>query len=334
MKGVEDRLKKVLFSVTKEYIRTRRPVSSKRVLEVTNLDWSGATIRNDMRKLEELGYLYQPHTSAGRIPTDKALRFYLNEILKIRVERLETGFDIDLNPSFPIGDLNTILDVLARILSKAVSGLVVMTRPKLSNLRIMGIYITPITHDFAVVSAVTELGLSSVVPVRTGEMNLEAFERLLRLFSGKTFGEVIEALRTFETQNEDLTDAIRTMSNVFKLLTIGEGPIVRGVTELLREFQGHELEGVLRVVEDQGAVEELAREAEDGLKVFVGSENTLEVFKQFAVFVAPYRKASERVGSVILITSKFIPYERVYPMVEFVSNRLTEYLTVASRGVM
>ncbi len=332
MRNPEDRLRKVLFSITREYINTKRPVSSKRVLEVTNLNWSGATIRNDMKKLEELGYLYQPHTSAGRIPTDKALRFYLDEILKLSREWREPGLDIDINPSFPVGDLNTILDALARILSKAVSGLTIMTRPKLSNLRIMGAHITPITRDFAVISAVTELGLSSVVPARIDRAYHETFERLLRSLYGKTFGEVMDILNSMRTS--EAKDVVKTLMNIFRLLTVGEGPIIRGITELLKEFQSHELEGILRVLENQDAVEKLAREAEDGIKVFVGSENPMNEFRAFAVFVAPYRKSTDRVGSVILVTSKYVPYERIYPMVEFVSNRLTEYLTVASREVM
>jgi len=334
MKRMEERLRKVLFSVTREYIKTRRPVSSRKVLDVTNMDWSGATIRNDMKRLEEMGYLYQPHTSAGRIPTDRALRFYLDEILKMRETWKEENLGIDLSPNFPIGDLSTILDALARIVSRAVSGLVVMTRPKFSDLKIMGVYSTPITKDFAVVSAVTELGLSSVVPIKSSGIDLESLERLLRLFSGRTFREVFEILNGMEIEDEDLREAMKTVRNVLKLMMLGEGPIVRGIAELLKEFQGRELEGLIRVIEDQGMVEEIARRADGGLRVFIGSENEIEALRPFSVFVAPYRKSSLRIGSVILITSKYVVYERIYPMIEFVSNRLTEYLTVTSREVM
>ncbi len=331
---MNDRLRKVLFSVTREYILSRRPVSSKRVLEVTDIKRSGATIRNDMKKLEEMGYLYQPHTSAGRIPTDKALRFYLDEVVEMESEMRKESFEVDMSPSFPIGDFETLIKALATILSRMAKGLVVMTKPKFSSLRIMDVHVTPITKNFSVVSAVTELGLSSVVPVRMIVEEVPIFERVLKMFVGKTFEDVSKMLETIEMRDESVRNVVETLKNVLKILSIEEDFVVRGISELASTLKGQEFLEVIKMVEDRKKIEEISSGVDENMRVFIGSENPIEGFENLATFVAPYRKGDLKVGSVVLMTSKYVPYERIYPMVEFVSNRLTEYLTVASREVI
>ncbi|MDD5743500.1 MAG: heat-inducible transcription repressor HrcA, partial [Mesotoga sp.] len=85
---------RVLYCISREYISTGKPVSSKQVLEHSNLNFSSATVRNDMRKLEFLGYINQPHTSAGRVLTDKGLRFYLDSIKSISRDLQESNVAI------------------------------------------------------------------------------------------------------------------------------------------------------------------------------------------------------------------------------------------------
>ena len=331
MKRNEQRMYKVLFSIVREYIRTKRPVSSKRVLEVTDLSWSGATVRNDMRKLEELGYIYQPHTSAGRIPTDKGLRFYLDEMMKMRKEWKEEDLGIEVSQRFPVGDLETILDALARILSRVSKGLVVITKPSLENLRLLKIYVTPVGEDHVVISAITELGLSKVVPVsRVKGMNMEALERFFSLFTGLSIKEIINRISSFEVDSDEGRMALDLAKGILRFLMSGESVIYRGIYYLLEE-QGQNLRTLMRLVETPRAFDELFSRVEKGVKVFIGSENPMPELKAFATFVSPYFRGDDLIGYITLISNKYIPYEEVFPLVEFISNRLTEYLTVTAR---
>lgn len=332
MKRNEARMYKVLFSIVREYIRTKKPVSSKRVLEVTDLAWSGATVRNDMRHLEELGYIYQPHTSAGRIPTDKGLRFYLDEMLKMRAEWKEEDLGIEVSQRFPFGDLETILDALARILSRAAKGLVLITKPSLESLKLLKVYVTPVGEDHVVISAITELGLSKVIPVsRVRGMNMKALENFFELFTGMSIKRITENLKAVKPSSAELEIALELAKGVLKFLTSGEKIIYRGIYHLLRE-NSQSVEGLVRLIESSKPLEQLFESVKESTEVFIGRENPIEELRPFSTFVSPYFKGKDLVGYITLIASKYISYEEVYPLVEFISNRLTEYLTVTARG--
>lgn len=330
MRGNEDRLRKVLFSVVRDYIERKKPVSSRRVLEITELSWSGATIRNDLKKLEEMGYLYQPHTSAGRIPTDKGLRFYLEEMLKIRKELKKDDIALELSQRFPIGDLEMILSALAGILARSAHGLAVFTKPSMEKMRLVRVHVTPIGEEYAAVSVITELGLSKVIPVpKMDEKIIEALEKLLNLFSGRTISELMEAMRSFKAETEEGRIVAEIVDGVLRMATSEGRVIYRGLYEIIGA-SNQKMADVVKILEDSKKLEEFL-DGIDELEVFIGSENPLEELKDFSTFAAPYRKGNEVVGHVALITDRFVEYERVYSIVEFTSNRLTEYLTVASR---
>jgi len=136
MKELSTRQEQILYCLVREYVKSGTPVSSQKILESTNLEWSGATVRNDMRKLDYLGYVFQPHTSAGRVPTDKGLRFYVNEILKLRKETKKSGSSIDVSIDFPIGDLDKIIQGAAKLLATTVKAFVIIEKPNPMYLRI------------------------------------------------------------------------------------------------------------------------------------------------------------------------------------------------------
>jgi heat-inducible transcriptional repressor len=92
----------------------------------------------------------------------------------------------------------------------------------------------------------------------------------------------------------------------------------------------HGVEGVVKILEETRKLENLLRKIEK-TGVFIGSENEIEELRNFSLFVSPYFKGKEIVGHVALITDKFVEYERIYSLIEFTANRLTEYLTVTSR---
>ncbi|MDD4479103.1 MAG: heat-inducible transcription repressor HrcA, partial [Mesotoga sp.] len=121
---------RVLYCISREYISTGKPVSSKQVLEHSNLNFSSATVRNDMRKLEFLGYINQPHTSAGRVLTDKGLRFYLDSIKSISRDLQESKVAIAIRQASFMGDTERLLQGMTRILAHAASAFVIIEKPK------------------------------------------------------------------------------------------------------------------------------------------------------------------------------------------------------------
>lgn len=330
MRRDEGRIYKVLFSVVKDYIKNRKPVSSRRILEITDLNWSSATIRNDLKRLEEMGYLQQPHTSAGRIPTDKGLRFYFEEMKKIREEFRREDMGIELSYGIPIGDLEMIIGAVSRILSKVGKGLSIVTKPSLEKLRIVRVIVAPIGEDHVGVSIITELGISRVVPMRKlDDEVLLAFERFLGMFAGKTMDEVMEALEKFRTSDERVEAVVKMTRAVMGVAVSEERIVYRGVYELMKS-SNHGVEEVVKILEEGKRLEDFLKNVEK-TRVFIGSENELEELKSFSMFVSPYFKGDEIVGHVALITDRFVEYERIYHLVDYTANRLSEYLTLASR---
>ena len=331
MKRDEDRMYKVLFAAVREFIKTKRPVSSKRILQVTNMPWSGATIRNDMRRLEEMGYLYQPHTSAGRIPTDKGLRFYLEEIKDMRDLFREESLGIETYQRFPMGDLETILDAVAKVLSKATSGVAIIERPSFGNLKLLKTHVIPFGEDQAIIAVITDLGLSRVVPIsRIDGLNMKALERLFDLFVGMSLSEIMEGFEKYKPSSGDQAMILEVAKGVLRFI-IGTPRIVyKGLYEVLREH-GQDIEKLVMVLESSAGLERVFRSVERGVRVFVGEENPMKELRSFSTFVAPYFKGEDLVGHIGLITGKFVEYERILPIMEFVSSRLTEYLTVTTR---
>ncbi|MCD6449900.1 MAG: heat-inducible transcription repressor HrcA [Thermotogaceae bacterium] len=330
MRRDEERIYRVLFSIVKEYIKTKKPVSSKRVLQVTNLNWSSATVRNDMKKLEEMGYVFQPHTSAGRIPTDKGLRFYLDEIVKFGRKEKEQ-VEIEATQRFPIGDLNSILTAISKILSKGTGGLSIITKPNIENLKLLKVYVTPVGEGMAVITVITELGISKVVPVsRVGRRMLEALEKLMNLFSGMYISSVIEKIEAFKPESEEEEAFIELTRNILRLILSEDRVIYSGMYEIVKNKPG-KIEPLVKILENPKKLDKLFEKVKDGIVVFIGEENPVKDLKNFSTFVAPYYKGSDLVGHVALVTNKFVEYEKVIPSVEFITNRLTEYLTVTSR---
>ncbi len=330
MKRDESRMYKVLFSVVRDYIKEKKPVSSKRVLEITELDWSSATIRNDLRRLEELGYLHQPHTSAGRIPTDLGLRFYLDEMIKLRGDIKKEDVGIDLTQRFPVGDLEMILTALSRILASTGKGIAVVTKPSLEKMKLVRVSVTPIGEEYSVVSVITELGISRVIPIpRISDEMSKAVERFFDVFSGKTLFEMINAINSFTPETPEAMEIVNIAKSIIEIAT-SEGRIIyRGIYELLKE-SNQSVEKVVKILEESTKFEEILESVED-LRVFIGSENPIEDMRNFSLFVSPYKKGRNIIGHIAMITGKFVEYERIYSLVEFMSNRLTEYLTVVSR---
>ncbi len=330
MRRDEERIYKVLFSIVKEYIKTKKPVSSKRVLQVTNLNWSSATVRNDMKRLEEMGYVFQPHTSAGRIPTDKGLRFYLDEMIKLGKKEKEQ-VELEVTQRFPVGDLDSILTAVSKILSKGTGGLSIITKPNVENLRLLKGYITPVGEDMAVITVITELGISKVVPIsRVDRRMLEALEKLMNLFSGMYISDVVEKIGSFKPKGEEEKLFIELTKGILRLILSEDRIIYSGMYEVIKNRPAR-IEPLVRILETPKILDNLFKKVKRGLVVFIGEENPIKDLKSFSTFVAPYYKGSDLVGHVALVTDKFVEYGRIISSVEFISNRLTEYLTVTSR---
>lgn len=326
-KDLNERQRKILYCIVREYIEQRKPISSKRVLEVTNLNWSGATVRNDMRKLEYLGYIYQPHTSAGRIPTDKGYRFYLEEMLRLQRDVEKTNAKIDMFHVFPLGDLEKILEGAARLLSHMTRGYVILEKPDPSFLKILRVVLTNIFQDYYIIGIITELGLSKIFPFRASEINIRIKERdLNRMFVGLSLKEAIEIAKKAES------DKIFNLAN--RLLYETEENFVETGLDMLLSDDTLSIEDIKKFslfVNKKSNLWDIMKKEGEKVIVRIGQEHEHPYLSNFASFLAFYKKESNVIGRILILTSKVTRYDFVYKSLDYMANRLTEYFTLLSR---
>ncbi|MBT1248610.1 MULTISPECIES: heat-inducible transcriptional repressor HrcA [unclassified Thermosipho (in: thermotogales)] len=336
MKDLSDRQKKILYCLVREYVKSGIPVSSQKILETTNLEWSGATVRNDMRKLDYLGYVFQPHTSAGRIPTDKGLKFYVNEVLKVRKETKKVGSSIDVRTDFPIGDLDKIIRGAAKLLSNTLKAFVIIEKPNPMNLRVRRIVLTPVTKTFSIVNIITELGLTSVLPIQHSEISniLEIEEFLNKSLDGILLSDfklkLKEVVEKFSWVGGRLKEFIELSERIASEKY--DEYIIEGVFNLVnaKKFGEDKLREIVKISTNSEFYPQIFSLGEG---IYIGKEHNIRNFEQYAVLIMPYFVFEREVGRIAVIFDKFSDYSKVFDSVEYVVNRLTEYFTIVARNV-
>ncbi|WP_041077993.1 heat-inducible transcriptional repressor HrcA [Thermotoga caldifontis] len=332
---VNERQRKILYCVVREYILTKRPISSEHVLNVSSLSCSAATVRNDLRKLEYLGYLYQPHTSAGRIPTDKGLRFYVDETLKLTKDYAQRSQQVEVRYSMTYGDMEKILEGAAIALARMTRGAVVLEKPDTGRLKVLRAIVTPITSYHYLISIVTELGLMKFMPFRSlGDVDHAKLENLLnQLLRGRSIdnlsGEVFEG-----DWDEFLIDLSEQLVTSLKedlrnsMIKYGLDVLVSSET-----FNIDEIRALSRFLSDDALIKSFMNRVQEVPTVFIGSEHGFQGMERFSIFVDTYRRENEPMGKVLIVTSKIVKYEEIMNVLTYVTSRLTEYFTVATREV-
>ncbi|HQC15264.1 heat-inducible transcriptional repressor HrcA [Mesotoga prima] len=326
---------RVLYCISREYISSGKPVSSKQVLEHSNLKFSSATVRNDMRKLEFLGYIYQPHTSSGRVLTDKGFRFYLDSVKTITEDLQESNVAIAIRRTSFVGDIEHLLQGMTRILARAVSGFVVIEKPKFDRLVVNSVSISRITEGYLNVSIVTDLGVSinTTVFIGSTEFDVGSFQRYVNLaVVGKTIGEIRKGIKNVELRHDEwhdkrLQDILYFLQSIFD--KENEEKYYRYGLEFIisnEHLDSSDVSGLVRSVENPRNLEMLLSSFGDVDEnmVFIGDEVGREELKNFALFVSPYTRKDEKIGNIFVISPKLTYYEKINAYLSFSINRLSE----------
>ncbi|MCD8390742.1 MAG: heat-inducible transcriptional repressor HrcA [Firmicutes bacterium] len=196
MMDLSDRKKKILQAVIDEYIGTAEPVGSRAVSKNSALKLSSATIRNEMSDLEEMGFLIQPHTSAGRIPSDEGYRFYVNSLM----ERYQMGMEavMELQKAFQmhITRLDQIIKYAGRIASALTDYAAIVTSPERSVSKIRKFDLVPMAHDKTMLLAVTDVVLSQLMNISLSLGGCETAARILNAaLSGLTADDITPEMK-------------------------------------------------------------------------------------------------------------------------------------------
>jgi len=337
-----ERTEKILFSIVKSYIESGEPVGSRFITKRYSFNVSPATIRNTMADLEEMGYLAQPHTSAGRVPTDRGYRFYV-DLLK-RMKERETSFI----KSYIAGlesvreDLNGLLEGAARTLSEHSSYLGVAAPAKPGRTTLNRIELFSYGSHIAVL-LLTDEGLVKhkllkMEPGLTPRALRRISEYLNSEFSGRSIDEIRHRLIKEMSKEKALCDILisRAVDICREALNFPAGDIymcgLSGFIGLPDFADG--LGEIARAIEDKHLMlkllEKVCEESGEGTSVLIGSENPVEDMRELSFVVASYKRGGRTAGSVGIIGPTRMDYERAIMMVEATARFITDTLSLRS----
>ena len=330
---LDERKAAILRTVVEEYIETAQPVGSAHVAKATTVAVSSATVRNEMAVLEHEGYLVQPHTSAGRIPTDKGYRFFVDQLTPTGVLGSEQRQRVREFFASAHGELERMLHDTSRLLSSVTDYAAVVVGPPHEEAVIRSAQLVGLAPRVALVVVVLGNG---VVEKRTVEVPESADEtrlaaagaRLSAILVGRTLSEPVEA----GPSGDGLVDAVVTAT--LESLRGGrddepEHVFMGGVARMAAAFDAVEtVRRVLATLEQQYVVVSLLRDVLDrGLSVAIGSEHGLEQLATCAVVVSPFTVEGNVSGTVAVVGPTRMNYPQALAAVALVSQRLGKRLS-------
>jgi heat-inducible transcriptional repressor len=344
MAQLSPRAAQILAALVAEYIDSGEPVGSARLTHVSGLGVSSATVRNTLAELEELGYLQQPHTSAGRIPTDRAYRFYVDQLLAaprpmVRSAAVEAQLRRDVGTPALAED---VLAAVSQVLSRA-SRLVAFALPMATDGILKEIEFIPLSATRVLVIVVADGGQVSRKAVDIGEEVSaddlrQAANYLNTEFAGMALDEIRLAVIQRLHQERTLYDALRARALRLAQTGLGELPrkpslFVDGASSLLNE-SGEDsgvriatLRALLRMVEEKERLVRLLNGYIDGpgLTIVIGQEHRSADLRPFSIIASTYADGSRR-GTVGVIGPMRMHYSRTIAVVDGVALAVSRVL--------
>ena len=337
LQEMNDRSREVFRRVVEGYLANGDPVGSRTLTRDFSEKVSAATIRNVMQDLEYLGLLDSPHASAGRIPTQMGLRMFVDGLLEVGSPDVGDRAQIDATMGRNEDDVTGMLDRLGTALSGVTHGASLVLAPK-HEAPIKHIEFVSLSHDRALAVLVFSDGhvenrLFAPPPGQTPSSMREAANFLNSLVEGKTLSELT---RTIKTEMKKRRQEIDTLAA--ELVTSGlviwesgedqpERLIVRGRANLLTgSGEAQDLEKVRSLFDDLERKRDIAdflelAEDGDGVRIFIGSENTLFSLSGSSLVVSPYMNSDRKIiGAVGVIGPTRLNYGRIVPIVNYTAQ--------------
>ncbi len=337
---LDERKAAILRAVVEEYIDTAQPVGSAHVVRAPGVQVSSATVRNDMATLEQEGYLRQPHTSAGRIPTEKGYRFFVDHLGSPGSLR---GTDAQQVRTFferAHGELEQMLQDTSRLLGDLTSYAGVVVGPATTEASVRSVHLVGLAPTTALVVLVLSTGavekhnldLADGGPALAGGVGEERIAAASAHLAAALAGAGRSQLPLPTPTGDAATDALCALALSSLRADRGDDPdqvFVGGTARIARAFDALEtVREVLGILEQQLVVVTLLRDVLDrGQQVAIGTETGMAPLADCALIVAPYQVDGELAGSIGVLGPARMDYPQAMAAVAVVSKRLSHRLT-------
>ena len=334
--GLSDRKLKILNAIIQNYLETGEPVGSRTISKYTDLNLSSATIRNEMADLEELGYIIQPHTSAGRIPSDKGYRLYVDMLMEEKEQELNEMQEQMLDKA---DKMEQLLKQAAKVLASNTNYATMVSTPMNSANKIKFIQLSMVDEEQII--AVIVLGgnviknkiinidepLSNENLLKLNmllnttlngmsieEINLGLIARLKEQagIHSAVIGNVLDAVADAIQIDEDMQIYTSGATNIFKYPELSDN---QSAQEIISAFE--EKQQLTELV-----TQTLAKEDNTGIQVYIGDETPVQTMKDCSVVTATYELGDGMKGTIGIIGPKRMDYEHVLKSMKRLQNEL------------
>ncbi len=337
---LDERKLKILQAIIKNYLETGEPVGSRTISKYTDLNLSSATIRNEMADLEELGYIVQPHTSAGRIPSDKGYRLYVDMMLEAKIQEVEDMKELLLEKS---DKMDLLLKQIAKLLANNTNYATLVSKPRYRSKKVKFIQLTEVDANQLLTVILIEGNIVKNKIINTNILlDKEIILKLNIVFNtflqGLDLAEinmtVIQKIKeqagNYNNLVSDILDAIAQAiseedeveiftSGATNMLKYPELTDMDKVTELLDTFEEKNQLTELITSNSNGVLTD-----SKGIQVYIGSETPVEAMKDCSVVTATYEIEEGVYGKIGIIGPKRMDYDKVVSTLHTLMLQLDE----------
>lgn len=329
---LEERKKQVLQAIIEEYINTAEPVSSNSLVEGYGLEYSSATIRNEMAELEKMGYLDKPHTSSGRVPSEKGYRFYVDELLKddnISIEEIKYISD---KLETKVNEIEDLTQITANTISEITHYTTVSIGPQAKEQNIEEIKFILLGTRMLMAVILTDNGLIKETIIKFDEdINDKQVETLNYMFNNKLKGKPLSEIsgNLEDYLYEEMSYSVKVIKPIIdqiKKVIQQETIHLEGQNKAfeLPEFNSLEIaKNFMNVLDTKDLMTDMLNTgfAQD-INVYIGEENEKEELKDFSIVTFKHKVGNKDLGTIGIIGPKRMNYSKVISVMKYISKKL------------
>lgn len=336
---MDDRKRKVLHAIIQDYILTAEPVGSRTISRKYDVGVSSATIRNEMADLEEMGFIEQPYTSAGRIPSDKGYRYYVDFLMERLILSQEQENFIRKFYSHKMAELEEVIRASGELISQLTGYAAITLGPNFGSSVIKLIEVTSVDENRALLFVVTDTGLVEHrlldVPGHISPRELAVVSKVLgERLRGLTLNDV--GKKVFDEISLELRVKRPFLVDIFgfieEILQSEEGNRVylEGALNILKhpEFKNIEkVQSLLGLLNEKKIVKELVNQpVPEGLTVKIGGENSYSGIHDCSLITATYSVDNQIIGTIGVLGPTRMEYSKAFGLVEYITDVLSEVI--------
>ncbi|MBU5675659.1 heat-inducible transcriptional repressor HrcA [Alkaliphilus sp. MSJ-5] len=336
---LNERKLKILQAIIQDYIETAEPVGSRTLSKKYDLGVSPATIRNEMADLEELGFIIQPHTSAGRIPSDKGYRLYVDEFMSLKkMVDIERDY-LELDLFNKVAEIEQILQYSSKLLSQLTNYTAVALAPQIKESKLKHIQLVPIDTENMLAVIVTDSGMVKKPIIRlSDQVSKSSFQTMSNFLNDKLHGLAIKNIEAslIEILSEEFINSSSIIDKIIPEIfqSLDEvshiNMFLNGAMNIFNFPEYNDIfkaKSFLELLEEKELLSSLITSfSNEGLSVSIGSENIYKEAKDCSLVTATYKVDNTTLGWLSVIGPTRMDYSTVVSVMAEVSKVISELL--------